>query len=350
MGCLLIRSICYLQVYRPSEEELRVYLDPYENVVCMECQQGGDDSLMLLCDICDSSAHTYCVGLGRVVPEGQWFCEGCITAEPVSSNSHVHNLVPNQNSGNSGLCTEESLNRIDTEFFETHVPRYSTSRQPVSLPEELFPQGIDVLASPRYPGREDIQVESPISGPGATTVSGRRRLRRRIHNLFSANRLNQFVEIAERNNELPHASLASDVATSKIEQDRVTIENANSQRSRDLLSLAVDGRIQGSGRSSNSCGESPSCSVQYGDTFSARISHKRKQVIHDLNATPPSGPADDNLSAELEGTNSLVLGHEQCSQPIIGSSAHIFPCTSGEGHSFRAEEEAKGQVQHYNPW
>ena len=38
--------------------------------MCTECQRGGDDDLMLLCDICDSSAHTFCVGLGGEVPEG----------------------------------------------------------------------------------------------------------------------------------------------------------------------------------------------------------------------------------------------------------------------------------------
>lgn len=54
-----------MQVYQPTEEELRSYLDPYENIICSECHQGEDDGLMLLCDLCDSSAHTYCVGLGR---------------------------------------------------------------------------------------------------------------------------------------------------------------------------------------------------------------------------------------------------------------------------------------------
>ncbi|XXG79182.1 hypothetical protein AAC387_Pa09g0309 [Persea americana] len=304
------------QVYRPSEEELRGYHDPYENVVCVECQQGGDDSLMLLCDICDTPAHTYCVGLGREVPEG-----------------------------NHGLCTEESVSGIGAEVFETHVPTYSTSQHPVSIPEQLISRGLDLLASPRYRGGDDIQVESPISGPGAATVSGRRRLRLQIHNLLSTNRMNQSTEISERNNGLPHASLVSDVATSRIEQDQVTFENANSLGSRDSRSVAVEGRVQGSERLSNCCGESPSCSVQNVDAFSARISHMRKQVIYDLNAAPPNGPADDSLYAEQEGTNSLVLGHEQCSQPFTGSSIHIFPCTSGEGCSSHMVEEAKEQVR-----
>ncbi|KAJ4721610.1 PHD and RING finger domain-containing protein [Melia azedarach] len=63
------------RVYQPSEEDPRSYLDPYGN--CSECHQEGDDDLTLLCDFCDSPSHTYCVGLGRVVPEGNWYCDGC---------------------------------------------------------------------------------------------------------------------------------------------------------------------------------------------------------------------------------------------------------------------------------
>jgi hypothetical protein len=74
------------QVYQPSEEELRGYLDPYENVICTECHLGGDDSLMLLCDVCDSPAHTFCVGLGHEVPEGNWYCEGCRPTTPQTQN------------------------------------------------------------------------------------------------------------------------------------------------------------------------------------------------------------------------------------------------------------------------
>jgi len=46
-------------------------------VVCAECQEAGDERLLLLCDGCDAAAHTYCVGLGRSVPRGDWFCEMC---------------------------------------------------------------------------------------------------------------------------------------------------------------------------------------------------------------------------------------------------------------------------------
>lgn len=38
-------------------------------------------SVQLLCDVCDSAAHTYCVGRGRQVPEGDWFCHTCAEAD-----------------------------------------------------------------------------------------------------------------------------------------------------------------------------------------------------------------------------------------------------------------------------
>uniref|UniRef100_I1PAI7 PHD-type domain-containing protein n=1 Tax=Oryza glaberrima TaxID=4538 RepID=I1PAI7_ORYGL len=130
------------QVYQPTEEEIRRWLDPYENVVCIECNQGGDDSLMLLCDICDSSAHTYCVGLGREVPEGNWYCGGCrLDGEAHSYHNHVN--------GNSGMFG--AISPIGT--FER--------------------QGIDLNVSPREIPRGNHSVESQASTAGASTPSGR---------------------------------------------------------------------------------------------------------------------------------------------------------------------------------
>uniref|UniRef100_A0A0E0CZD9 PHD-type domain-containing protein n=2 Tax=Oryza meridionalis TaxID=40149 RepID=A0A0E0CZD9_9ORYZ len=130
------------QVYQPTEEEIRRWLDPYENVVCIECNQGGDDSLMLLCDICDSSAHTYCVGLGREVPEGNWYCGGCrLDGEGHSYHNHVN--------GNSGMFG--AISPIGT--FER--------------------QGIDLNVPPREIPRGNHSVESQASTAGASTPSVR---------------------------------------------------------------------------------------------------------------------------------------------------------------------------------
>jgi len=61
--------------------------DDYSDTVCMVCNGRGDDDLCLLCDACDQGAHTYCVGLGRSVPRGDWFCGDCAPARRGGSGS-----------------------------------------------------------------------------------------------------------------------------------------------------------------------------------------------------------------------------------------------------------------------
>ena len=51
--------------------------DPYANTSCVICHTSEDEHLLLLCDLCDSSAHTYCSGLGFTVPDGDWYCPDC---------------------------------------------------------------------------------------------------------------------------------------------------------------------------------------------------------------------------------------------------------------------------------
>lgn len=43
---------------------------------CLVCEGHGDEDVLLLCDGCNASCHTYCVGL-RSVPVGSWFCQFC---------------------------------------------------------------------------------------------------------------------------------------------------------------------------------------------------------------------------------------------------------------------------------
>ncbi|GAA0163028.1 hypothetical protein LIER_19000 [Lithospermum erythrorhizon] len=49
----------------------------YSDTKCSVCRSGADDSLLLLCDLCDVASHSYCVGLGATVPEGDWYCPDC---------------------------------------------------------------------------------------------------------------------------------------------------------------------------------------------------------------------------------------------------------------------------------
>lgn len=163
------------QVYQPSEEDIRGMMDPYENVLCMECQQGGDDNLMLLCDICDSSAHTYCVGLGNAVPEGNWYCDCCRSAGVGPSN-----LPPQSSMGPADPAPTE---------LDLFVNMQPTAPSSSSLEIDLNAPPRDVLEDP---GVGPSQVASPSAG-GAATLSGRRAIQNRIRILLSNTRPMQVV-------------------------------------------------------------------------------------------------------------------------------------------------------------
>ncbi|KAL3748666.1 hypothetical protein ACJRO7_009839 [Eucalyptus globulus] len=51
--------------------------DPYMETRCSVCRGSQDEWCLLLCELCNSASHTYCVGLGVTVPEGDWFCHDC---------------------------------------------------------------------------------------------------------------------------------------------------------------------------------------------------------------------------------------------------------------------------------
>ncbi|KAI3810467.1 hypothetical protein L1987_20081 [Smallanthus sonchifolius] len=161
------------QVYEPSEEELRGYLDPYESVICTECQNGGDDALMLLCDICDSSAHTFCAGLGREVPEGNWYCEGCrptvfgtLNSQRVTANSD------RRLSNNASDLSSSSPIAGGFDLNELYVPETPLAQQTRVHPEP----------------------NPAPTGTVATTLRDRRRIHRQIHHRFlNNNRMNDLI-------------------------------------------------------------------------------------------------------------------------------------------------------------
>ncbi|ESQ49497.1 hypothetical protein EUTSA_v10020032mg [Eutrema salsugineum] len=163
------------QVYQPTEEELRSYLDPYENTICTECHQGEDDGHMLLCDLCDSSAHTYCVGLGMEVPEGNWYCEGCRPVALGSASSETHTTSEQQRI--SGFNNRPSPLVVSGQHQDASL---------LVSPRTSFFNG-EFFFSPRLPNG-DGQVSSP-SGLGATTLSRRRTLHRHIQHIINSDRL-----------------------------------------------------------------------------------------------------------------------------------------------------------------
>ncbi|KZV52873.1 hypothetical protein F511_15022 [Dorcoceras hygrometricum] len=162
------------QVYQPSEEELRSYLDPYENVLCTECQQGGDDALMLLCDLCDSPAHTYCVGLGYEVPEGNWYCDVCNPTILVSSNPKAVNST-SDHGAYYNLTVVSSPGATVPKTFDLNESY---------VPDTPLTQLGGPSSSPRH-SLGDSQAGFP-SGSLAFTVSARqrRRIQLQMHQVF----------------------------------------------------------------------------------------------------------------------------------------------------------------------
>ncbi|RVX14164.1 hypothetical protein CK203_011445 [Vitis vinifera] len=71
--------------------------DPYAEVDCGICHGTADESFLLICDLCDSAAHTYCVGLGHTVPEGDWFCHDCTVSRAEHANGEIDAVFDDRN-------------------------------------------------------------------------------------------------------------------------------------------------------------------------------------------------------------------------------------------------------------
>ncbi|KAK7330251.1 hypothetical protein VNO77_24439 [Canavalia gladiata] len=86
------------QVYHPYGNMATGPIDSYAEASCSICQCGTDEHLLLLCDLCDTASHTYCVGLGYTVPEGDWFCHDCAISRETNGNtseeSDQQNIIP----------------------------------------------------------------------------------------------------------------------------------------------------------------------------------------------------------------------------------------------------------------
>lgn len=87
------------------------------------CQSSVDESLLLLCDLCDSAAHTYCVGLGATVPDGDWFCHDCTLLKDEQTKSEMDTDCKDHS--NSGKFDERPFGREDVSIFnvvrEPHI-------------------------------------------------------------------------------------------------------------------------------------------------------------------------------------------------------------------------------------
>ncbi|KAJ4719374.1 PHD and RING finger domain-containing 1 [Melia azedarach] len=314
------------QVYQPSEEDLRSYLDPYENVICSECHQGGDDGLMLLCDICDSSAHTYCVGLGRVVPEGNWYCDGCRPVALGSSSSQALDPLADQRTMSTNLYNRPS----PVVSFGEGLDSFS-----VSSPRVTLTQGSGNLTSPRFPVG-DVQAASPGSGAGAPTLSGRRWIHRHIQNLLSINRMNIMAGSVDGT---PTANLSSELLNSQVDQGRETVvQPARAQETEPLHPTILEERLH----------EHPSSTVENRDLFASRLTHLRRQAVQGPIATA-NGSVNLTLWPELAGINSIPSYDQlhQCNSiSNIGVDMHSL-MAKDEGDFYVEKEQLQSIVKNH---
>lgn len=313
-----------MQVYQPSEEELRSYIDPYEYVICSECHQGGDDDLMLLCDLCDSPAHTYCVGLGREVPEGNWYCDGCRPVALGSSSSQVQEGVADPR------VTIQSLPGRRSPVVHA---RESIDLNLMSSPRASFTQGFGNVSS-RFSGRS-VEGASPVSGGGAPTLSERRWIHRQIQQLLSMDRM---ASTTVRSNGISATNSTSNLYTSQIDQIRET--------------TTQDTRTQDVGSSYHTFFEERLCNnasplMQNGDLFSMRISNSRRPVVQD--STPFTNRAVNGaLWPGLVGTPP-VSDYEQVHQ--LSSSSNIVtdgsmpPAIRDDSNFHIAKEQLSSMVK-----
>lgn len=82
--CPLCRTVSYsIEHVFVSKIEPKVDLEKDDDLAwCLVCRSSEREEVMLLCDRCDASIHTYCLRPPlEHVPEGDWFCPQCATRE-----------------------------------------------------------------------------------------------------------------------------------------------------------------------------------------------------------------------------------------------------------------------------
>ncbi|KAL3538238.1 hypothetical protein ACH5RR_001604 [Cinchona calisaya] len=310
------------QVYQPSEEELRGYLDPYENVICTECHHGGDDALMLLCDLCDSPAHTYCVGLGREVPEGNWYCEGCRPTALDSSNPQGLNPTPDHRTSTifSGGSSPITNVRETFDLNEAYVP------------DTPLTQGTG-QPSPRLFGA-DFQASSPASGTGAFTLYERRRIQRQIRQIFSIRRQQDTGSNDARPTVSGNSLFGSQFGRVRELAPQHAVVAPEGRIASHLIPF--QGRLRGN----------PTDVLQNSDSLPAIPANLRGQVIPSQASTSTDGSFGGLLQNEFPGfntTNSSGSGHQPihpCSgKSNIGSDASLSPHQCREVSPFNVGKE-----------
>ncbi|KAF8399226.1 hypothetical protein HHK36_015091 [Tetracentron sinense] len=203
--------------------------DPYAQVQCSECHSITDEFLLLLCDLCDSAAHTYCVGLGATVPEGDWFCHDCTVSKAEHTNDEI------------GINCDNHLFSRKFDMMpvaEAHVSIFDIVRESDILEADRSPRRTsshpNQLSSPIVPDRE----------PGARTLHRCRNVQSHIRTLrdnwnalqsgslgFSSSSLNSFKSSTKHDNKSSSSSLS---CQQKIIRDGVSSDTLSNRGSHDI--------------------------------------------------------------------------------------------------------------------
>ena len=167
---LIYQLMRLLQVCTPYGNSTSGPLDPYSQIQCNVCHQTTDDSLLLLCDLCDSASHTYCVGLGFTVPEGDWFCHDCT----VCRNEHIIREIGDDSDNETVLPkAEEHVTIFDMVQDSNSCMVNRTATRIFSNTNQLSPsvapdRGNNVAQGANGPGTrkfQNVAVRATQSGP-----------------------------------------------------------------------------------------------------------------------------------------------------------------------------------------
>ncbi|KAK1433663.1 hypothetical protein QVD17_10577 [Tagetes erecta] len=108
--------------------------DPYSQVKCSVCSGSSDENLLLLCDLCDSAAHSFCVGLGMTVPEGDWFCKDCSLSRDEHAKVETDTTSDYYNSYDTNALSSKTERFTEPEVSIRDIVSESSTREPdVSL-------------------------------------------------------------------------------------------------------------------------------------------------------------------------------------------------------------------------
>nr|GEV92996.1 zinc finger, FYVE/PHD-type [Tanacetum cinerariifolium] len=154
--------------------------DLYRQIKCSFCNLSTDDSVLLLCDLCDSAAHTYCVGLGHTVPEEDWFCKDCTLSR--DEHAKVETATSSNNNDNDNNPSSSNTIRFAPSDVSIHdIVRETSTREPQT---PSVPASVPTSVNQSEPITEQSITQSPFfrttNAPNARTLQRCRNVHSRI--------------------------------------------------------------------------------------------------------------------------------------------------------------------------